>query len=35
MERLDKLIDLFETLDNSYVVNELLLIKKDIEELDK
>ncbi len=35
MERLDKLIDLFETLDNSYVVNELLLIKKDIEELNK
>ncbi len=35
MERLDKLIDLFETLDNSYVVNELILIKKDIEELNK
>lgn len=35
MERLDKLIDLFETLDNSYVVNELLLVKKDIEELNK
>ncbi len=35
MERLDNLIDLFETLDNSYVVNELLLIKKDIEELNK
>ena len=35
MERLDKLIDLFETLDNSYVVNELLLIKKDMEELNK
>lgn len=35
MERLDRLIDLFETLDNSYVVNELLLVKKDIEELNK
>ena len=30
MERLDNLIDLFETLENVYVVNELLLIKKDI-----
>lgn len=35
MERLDRLIDLFETLDNSYIVNELLLVKKDIEELNK
>jgi len=35
MERLNRLIDLFKTLDNAYVVNELLLIKKDIEELNK
>ena len=35
MERLDNLIDLFKTLDNAYVVNELLLVKKDMEELSK
>jgi len=31
MERLNRLIDLFSTTENSYVVNELLLLKKDIE----
>jgi len=31
MERLDRLIDLFSTLEKTYVVNELILLKKDIE----
>jgi len=31
MERLNKLIDLFSTLEKTYVVNELILLKKDIE----
>ena len=31
MERLNRLIDLFGTTENTYMVNELLLLKKDIE----